>query len=132
MKRNSFSRFLMGKGLYVALAVCLAGAGTAAWVTVNNRISEPTPFSETPPAEVQPQENINPGNRTCRTEAAAGLQRGIQANRRIILFLQLCFLARGYQRICQHIRTLAGIGRITDYFLHTAAQFRHSGPVQRR
>lgn len=60
MKRNSFSRFLMGKGLYVALAVCLAGAGTAAWVTVNNRISEPTPFAETPPAEVQPQENINP------------------------------------------------------------------------
>ena len=60
MKRNSFSRFLMGKGLYVALVVCLAGAGTAAWVTVNNRISEPTPFAETPPAEVQPQENINP------------------------------------------------------------------------
>ncbi len=60
MKRNSFSRFLMSKGLYVALAVCLAGAGTAAWITVNNRISEPSPFTETPPAETQTQENTNP------------------------------------------------------------------------
>ena len=60
MKRNSFTHFLISKGLYVALAVCLAGAGTAAWITVNNRISEPAPFSETPPAETQQQENTNP------------------------------------------------------------------------
>lgn len=59
MKRNSFSHFLMSKGLYVALAVCLAGAGTAAWITVNNRITEPHPFTEEPPAQIQPQENIN-------------------------------------------------------------------------
>lgn len=60
MKRNSFSHFLMSKGLYVALAVCLAGAGTAAWITVNSRISEPDPFAETPPVESREQENINP------------------------------------------------------------------------
>lgn len=59
-KRNSLIRFLMSKGLYVALAVCLAGAGTAAWLTVNNQITQPDPFTETPPAEVQPQENIDP------------------------------------------------------------------------
>lgn len=58
-KRNSFTRFLMSKGLYVALAICLAGAGTAAWLTVNNPITQPDPFTETPPAETQPQENID-------------------------------------------------------------------------
>ena len=59
-KRNSFTRFLMSKGLYVALAICLAGAGTAAWLTVNHQISQSSPFTETPPAEMQPQENIDP------------------------------------------------------------------------
>lgn len=58
--KNKFNRFLAGKGIYVALAVCLAAAGTAAWVTVNNAISQ-NPFTETPQAEqIQPQENIEP------------------------------------------------------------------------
>lgn len=59
-RNNQFSRFLASKGIYVALAVCLAGAGTAAWVTVNNAISQ-SPFTETPQVEqTQPQENIEP------------------------------------------------------------------------
>lgn len=52
--------FLAGKGIYVALAICLAAAGTAAWVTVNNSISQ-RPFTETPQVQQsQPQENIVP------------------------------------------------------------------------
>lgn len=58
-RNNQFSRFLASKGIYVALAVCLAAAGTAAWVTVNNAISQSDPFTETPQVQQsQPQENI--------------------------------------------------------------------------
>ena len=32
--KNKFSKFMAGKGFYVALAVCVMGAGTAAWVAV--------------------------------------------------------------------------------------------------
>ncbi len=53
--RNNFKQFLLGKGMYAALAVCLAAAGTAAWITINNSLSDP--FQFTPQAE-QSQENI--------------------------------------------------------------------------
>jgi len=64
-KRNQkFSRFLMGKGLYAALAVCLAAAGTAAWITVNSRLSTPADPLEGPGEAQQipspTQENIDP------------------------------------------------------------------------
>lgn len=36
--KNKFSKFMAGKGFYVALAVCVMGAGTAAWVAVNKTI----------------------------------------------------------------------------------------------
>lgn len=36
--KNSFSNFLSGKGFYIALAVCLIGTGTAAWVAVERTI----------------------------------------------------------------------------------------------
>lgn len=39
--KSKFSKFMTGKGFYVALAVCVVGAGTAAWVAVDkttNRI----------------------------------------------------------------------------------------------
>ena len=40
----------MGKGFYIALAICLAGAGTAAWVTVNSTMDsiQSAPFQEAP------------------------------------------------------------------------------------
>ena len=57
--RNKFSRFLLGKGMYVALAVCLAGAGTAAWITLNS-MNRSDPFAEAPQTELtQPQEETN-------------------------------------------------------------------------
>lgn len=37
--KNKFSKFLAGRGFYVALAVCVIGAGTAAWVAVDKTIS---------------------------------------------------------------------------------------------
>jgi len=33
-----FSKFMQGKGFYVALAICLVGAGTAAWVAVDKTL----------------------------------------------------------------------------------------------
>ena len=35
---NGFQKFISGKGFYLALAVCLAGAGAAAWVAVDKTI----------------------------------------------------------------------------------------------
>ena len=63
-RNQKLSRFLMGKGLYAALAVCLAAAGTAAWITVNSRLSSPADPMEGP-GEAQQipspiQENIDP------------------------------------------------------------------------
>ena len=42
---NGFQKFISGKGFYLALAVCLAGAGAAAWVAVDKTIEniETTP-----------------------------------------------------------------------------------------
>lgn len=50
---NGFQKFISGKGFYLALAVCLAGAGAAAWVAVDKTINniENAPLSETPPAQ---------------------------------------------------------------------------------
>ena len=53
--RNGFQKFISGKGFYLALAVCLAGAGAAAWVAVDKTIEniETTPLSETPQVQQQ-------------------------------------------------------------------------------
>ena len=52
MKKNdngNFSHFLNGKGFYAALALCLVGAGTAAWVVVDKTLGSITE----PPASSQ-------------------------------------------------------------------------------
>ncbi len=36
--KSKFSKFMAGKGFYVALAICVMGAGTAAWVAVDRTI----------------------------------------------------------------------------------------------
>lgn len=53
--KGKFNKFIMGKGFYVALAVCLVGAGAAAWVSVDKTISsiESSPLAETPPAQLE-------------------------------------------------------------------------------
>lgn len=37
--KSKFSKFMEGKGFYLALAVCVIGAGTAAWVAVDKTIN---------------------------------------------------------------------------------------------
>lgn len=37
--KSKFSKFMAGKGFYIALAVCVIGAGTAAWVAVDKTIA---------------------------------------------------------------------------------------------
>lgn len=55
---QGFQKFISGKGFYLALAVCLAGAGAAAWVAVDKTIEniESAPLAETP--QVQQEESI--------------------------------------------------------------------------
>ena len=59
---NGFAKFISGKGFYLALALCLAGAGAAAWVAVDKTIDniESAPLSETPQAEtMHPQDQLD-------------------------------------------------------------------------
>ena len=37
-KENKIKKFIMGKGFYAVLALCLVGAGTAAWLSVNKTL----------------------------------------------------------------------------------------------
>ncbi len=56
---GKFNKFIMGKGFYAALAICLAGAGAAAWVSVDKTLTslESDPFGEAPQAQVQSAED---------------------------------------------------------------------------
>lgn len=56
--KGKFNKFIMGKGFYFALAVCLVGAGAAAWVSVDKTINslQTSPLEETPPAQTQQAE----------------------------------------------------------------------------
>lgn len=56
---NGFQKFISGKGFYLALAVCLAGAGAAAWVAVDKTIDniEQSPLTQTP--QTQQEENYS-------------------------------------------------------------------------
>lgn len=59
---NGFAKFISGKGFYLALALCLAGAGAAAWVAVDKTIVniESAPLSETPQAEtMHPEDQLD-------------------------------------------------------------------------
>lgn len=50
--KSKFSKFLEGKGFYVALAICVVGAGTAAWMAVDKTISR---MDGAPSSSVQEQ-----------------------------------------------------------------------------
>lgn len=67
--KSPVQKFLEGKGFYIALALCVAGTGTAAWLAVNRTIdnideqnqqileSRPQPEDFTEPGEVDAQQN---------------------------------------------------------------------------
>lgn len=42
-KNNKFSEFILGKGFYFVLALCIAGAGVAGWAAMNRPLVDPTP-----------------------------------------------------------------------------------------
>ena len=48
--RNGSKKFSSGKGLYLALALCLVGAGTAAWFAVDKTVKsvKPAPITDSP------------------------------------------------------------------------------------
>ena len=50
-KRSGLGGFLAGKGFYAALAVCLLGAVTAAWITVDRTISSVNEANDVPKPE---------------------------------------------------------------------------------
>lgn len=50
--KSKFSKFLEGKGFYVALAICVVGAGTAAWMAVDKTI---TRMDDAPSSSIQQQ-----------------------------------------------------------------------------
>lgn len=52
---NSFTRFLSGKGFYAVLALCLVGAGTAAWLAVGNTMAETEPPAPQPDKQIAQQ-----------------------------------------------------------------------------
>lgn len=54
-KNSSFARFVNGKGFYVALALCLVGAGTAAWVVVDRTLGTITESSSISSSAAPPQ-----------------------------------------------------------------------------
>lgn len=57
MNRNSrIWSFMKAKGFYIALALCIAGAGTAAWLTAQNTINGIREQQEEPPAASHRQE----------------------------------------------------------------------------
>lgn len=60
-KKGKFTKFISGKGFYVALAICLIGAGSAAWVAVDrtlNSMRQPDPnFSQNSTAIVEQQKD---------------------------------------------------------------------------
>ena len=71
-KKSPVQKFLEGKGFYIALALCVAGTGTAAWLAVNRtiddiddqnqKILESRPQTEdfTDPGEVDAEQNVDP------------------------------------------------------------------------
>ncbi len=61
MKKNSLSNFLNGKGFYAALALCLVGAGTAAWVVVDKTLGSITEPSAPPEASSIVEEDASWG-----------------------------------------------------------------------
>lgn len=52
-KKSGFGSLFSGKGFYAALAVCLLGAVTAAWVTVDRTISSINEASDVPEPETR-------------------------------------------------------------------------------
>ena len=94
--KSPVQKFLEGKGFYIALALCVAGTGTAAWLAVNRTIdnideqnqqileSRPQPEDFTEPGEVDAQQNgvnISSGGADSSSGASSSQQPAAQPSR---------------------------------------------------
>ncbi len=72
-KKGGFGSLFSGKGFYAALAVCLLGAVTAAWVTVDRTISSLNEATDIPEPEqrVIAEEKYNPEDSLFASEDVA-------------------------------------------------------------
>lgn len=72
-KNGGLGGFLSGRGFYAALALCLLGAVTAAWVTVDRTISSVNEASDVPKPEnrVISEESYNPEESAFASEDTA-------------------------------------------------------------
>ena len=72
-KQNKFKRFIMGKGFYVVLALCLIGAGTAAWLSVGKTLgaisNEGTSSQQEQQSSIQDREHSGAENYLSRSSA---------------------------------------------------------------
>lgn len=105
--KKSFSespvgKFLLGKGFYAALAVCVLGAGAAAWVIVDKTIDS---FTSQPPA-VSGTTLQNTASSAGISKRTAGGAESLQCIAAILFLLQCAFLLfgagsvfRGFRRI---------------------------------
>ena len=113
---NSFTRFLSGKGFYFVLALCLAGAGAAAYLAV-----ETAPDAVTEP-EPQPAPITQPGDHEEWTfpqfEEAAG-SHGRKGSRRRFLFRGV-LLAAALARTAKGVRCFRDAGVLAEIVLDSA------------
>ena len=71
-KKSGFGSLFSGKGFYAALAVCLLGAVTAAWVTVDRTISSINEATDVPePERVIAEEKYDPEDSLFASEDVA-------------------------------------------------------------
>ncbi len=54
--KNKFGKFIKGNGFYIALAICLAGAGFASWAAINGTLNK---ISTQEPAAVESESENN-------------------------------------------------------------------------
>ena len=105
--KKSFSespvgKFLLGKGFYAALAVCVLGAGAAAWVIVDKTIDS---FTSQPPA-VSGTTLQNTASSAPASQKEQQVAESLQCIAAILFLLQCAFLLfgagsvfRGFRRI---------------------------------
>lgn len=128
--KGNFSKFMAGKGFYVALTFCLIGAGAAAWAAVDRTI-----------------DSIDQNNKAILDRASSSLplsssesnwgfpsleeadkpQSGVSKPSASLLFGGYLFiLVRGFFRIFQQLRTLGAAGTIARFGLRAASAGRNS------
>lgn len=79
--KNNFSKFIKGNGFYIALAICLAGAGFACWAAINGTLNK---VSTQQPAAVESESEDNwafqDTEETARNEQGLPIEQNAQSS----------------------------------------------------